>query len=114
MLTFRGDHLPGKNLHDERPWTAHPATIGHDTFEITDITADVYHLDSFDNNEHVWLGSDTARVLTTIVSIHTTVLGIALGGTRIWLHKSFETRVTDAVLLLRGINFKSAIADART
>jgi leucine dehydrogenase len=83
---------------------------GATTLEITEITADVAHLDGFDQHEQVWLGRDTARGLTAIVSIHTTVLGPALGGTRIWPHKSFEAGVIDALRLSRGMTFKSAIA----
>lgn len=88
----------------------HQKLAGATTLEITDITADVARLDGFDQHEQVWLGRDTARGLTAIVSIHTTVLGPALGGTRIWPHVSFEAGVIDALRLSRGMTFKSAIA----
>lgn len=83
---------------------------GATTLEITDITADAARLPGFDAHEQVWLGRDAVRGLTAIVSIHTTVLGPALGGTRIWPHVSFEAGVTDALRLSRGMTFKSAIA----
>lgn len=88
----------------------HQNLAGATTLEITDITADVAHLDGFDHHEQVWLGRDTARGLTAIVSVHTTVLGPALGGTRIWPHVNFEAGVVDALRLSRGMTFKSAIA----
>ncbi len=80
------------------------------TLEISDITAEVASLPGFDAHEQVWLGRDAERGLEAIVAIHTTVLGPALGGTRIWPHASFEAGVTDALRLSRGMSFKSAIA----
>lgn len=83
---------------------------GATTLEITDITAEAARLPAFDAHEQVWLGRDTVRGLIAIVSIHSTVLGPALGGTRIWPHVSFEAGLTDALRLSRGMTFKSAIA----
>ncbi|WP_457580376.1 Glu/Leu/Phe/Val family dehydrogenase [Ensifer canadensis] len=80
------------------------------TLDITDITAEASGLPGFDAHEQVWLGRDTERGLEAIVAVHTTVLGPALGGTRIWPHVSFEAGVTDALRLSRGMSFKSAIA----
>lgn len=80
------------------------------TLELIDITAEAARLPGFDGHEQVWLGRDSVRGLTAIVAIHTTVLGPALGGTRIWPHASFEAGVTDALRLSRGMTFKSAIA----
>ncbi len=88
----------------------HVKLAGATTLEITDITADAARFDGFDAHEQVWLGRDTVRGLTAIVAIHTTVLGPALGGTRIWPHATFEAGVTDALRLSRGMTFKSAIA----
>lgn len=80
------------------------------TLDISDITAEVAGLPGFDDHEQVWLGRDAERGLEAIVAVHTTVLGPALGGTRIWPHASFEAGVTDALRLSRGMSFKSAIA----
>jgi leucine dehydrogenase len=84
---------------------------GHDGLTLTDITANASKLPDFDNHERVWLGRDGKRGLTAIVSIHNTVLGPALGGTRVWPHASFDDAVTDALRLSRGMTFKSAIAN---
>lgn len=80
------------------------------TLELIDITADAAKLPGFDGHEQIWLGRDSVRGLTAIVAVHTTVLGPALGGTRIWPHASFEAGVIDALRLSRGMTFKSAIA----
>lgn len=88
----------------------HHKLSGASALELTDITADCARLDGFDHHEQVWLGRDSVRGLTAIVAIHSTVLGPALGGTRIWPHRSFEAGIIDALRLSRGMTFKSAIA----
>jgi len=45
-----------------------------------------------------------------ILAIHSTVLGPAVGGTRVWRYASFEDAVTDALRLSRGMTFKNALA----
>ncbi len=48
--------------------------------------------------------------LQAIIAIHSTVLGKALGGTRIYPYSSFEHALTDALRLAKGMSYKSAIA----
>ena len=88
----------------------HREVTGATTLDVTDITAETAALPGFDGHEQVWLGRDTERGLEAIVAVHTTVLGPALGGTRIWPHVTFAAGVTDALRLSRGMSFKSAIA----
>jgi len=80
------------------------------TLSLTDITGEAARLEAFDDHEQIWLGRDPARGLTAIVAIHSTVLGPALGGTRVWPHESFEAGLTDALRLSRGMTAKAAIA----
>lgn len=80
------------------------------TLSLTDITARAAALGAYDGHERVWLGRDAARGLTAIVAVHSTVLGPALGGTRIWPHESFEAALTDALRLSRGMTDKAAVA----
>jgi leucine dehydrogenase len=80
------------------------------SLEITEITGEAARLEAFDGHECIWLGRDRERGLTAIVAIHNTVLGPALGGTRIWPHESFEAGLTDALRLSRGMTLKSAVA----
>ncbi len=80
------------------------------SLSLTDITARAATLGAYDGHERVWLGRDEARGLTAIVAVHSTALGPALGGTRIWPHDSFEAALTDALRLSRGMTDKAAVA----
>jgi leucine dehydrogenase len=77
---------------------------------LTDITPQAVGLPDFAGHERIWLGRDEQRGLTAIVAIHSTVLGPALGGTRIWPHPTFEAGLTDALRLSHGMTLKAAIS----
>jgi len=47
--------------------------------------------------------------LKAIIGIHSTILGPALGGTRMWNYSSEEDALTDVLRLSRGMTFKAAI-----
>ncbi|WP_163265191.1 Leu/Phe/Val dehydrogenase [Chelativorans alearense] len=96
-------------LHVREPRTL-KKPAGKSTLSISDITADAALLPAYDSHERIWLGRDDESGLTAIVAIHNTVLGPALGGTRVWPHESFEAGLTDALRLSRGMTYKSAIA----
>jgi len=53
---------------------------------------------------------DKATGLKAIVAIHSTALGPAMGGTRMWNYVSDEEALTDAIRLARGMTYKSAIS----
>jgi len=53
---------------------------------------------------------DEATGLKAIIAIHNTVLGPAMGGTRMWNYQSEEAAIKDALRLSRGMTFKNAIA----
>lgn len=48
--------------------------------------------------------------LKAIIGIHNTVLGPALGGTRMWMYKSEAEAITDVLRLSRGMTYKAAIS----
>jgi leucine dehydrogenase len=48
--------------------------------------------------------------LKALIGIHNTVLGPAMGGTRMWNYESEEAAVRDVLRLSRGMTYKSAIA----
>jgi len=52
---------------------------------------------------------DQATGLKAIVAIHNTVLGPALGGTRMWQYASESEALTDVLRLSRGMTYKAAI-----
>ena len=56
--------------------------------------------------------TDGKSGLQAIISIHNTVLGPALGGTRIYPYKNFDEALTDVLRLSKGMTYKSAIAQA--
>lgn len=90
---------------------AHNATADEaSSLIVEDITQAASRLAGFDDHEKILLGRDDRRGLTAIIAIHDTTLGRALGGTRIWMHDSFDAAVTDALRLSRGMTLKAAIA----
>lgn len=71
--------------------------------------APVFGQVSFDNHEQVVFCNDKDTGLKAIIGIHNTVLGPALGGTRMWNYGSEWEALNDALRLSRGMTFKSAI-----
>lgn len=64
---------------------------------------------SFDNHEQIVFCNDKDSGLKAIIGIHNTVLGPALGGTRMWNYTSEWEALNDVLRLSRGMSFKSAI-----
>jgi leucine dehydrogenase len=64
---------------------------------------------SFDNHEQIVFCNDKDTGLKAIIGIHNTVLGPALGGTRMWNYTSEWEALNDVLRLSRGMTYKSAI-----
>jgi leucine dehydrogenase len=64
---------------------------------------------SFDNHEQIVFCNDKDTGLKAIIGIHNTVLGPALGGTRMWQYESEWHALNDVLRLSRGMTYKSAI-----
>ncbi|MGV8992907.1 MAG: Glu/Leu/Phe/Val dehydrogenase dimerization domain-containing protein [Flavobacterium sp.] len=64
---------------------------------------------SFDNHEQIVFCHDKDTGLKAIIGIHNTVLGPALGGTRMWNYGSEWEALNDVLRLSRGMTYKSAI-----
>lgn len=62
------------------------------------------------NHELVLMGEDDASGYRAIIAIHSTRLGPAVGGTRLWRYPSPDAALTDALRLARGMSCKSAVA----
>ena len=56
----------------------------------------------------VW--TDPEVGLRSFIAIHSTKLGPALGGTRIWLHKSEDEAIMDVLRLSKAMTYKNALA----
>lgn len=65
---------------------------------------------SFQEHEQVVFCNDEETGLKAIIGIHNTVLGPALGGTRMWTYKNEFEALNDVLRLSRGMTFKSAIS----
>jgi leucine dehydrogenase len=63
----------------------------------------------FDDHEQVVFASDAAAGLRAIIALHSTALGPAFGGCRMWPYPSEAEALTDALRLARGMTYKAAI-----
>jgi leucine dehydrogenase len=66
---------------------------------------------SFDGHEDVVFVGDAALGFAGMVAIHSTALGPAAGGCRIWTYARDEDALTDALRLSRGMTYKNAMAE---
>jgi leucine dehydrogenase len=64
---------------------------------------------SFDNHEQIVFCNDKDTGLKAIIGIHNSVLGPALGGTRMWKYANEWEALNDVLRLSRGMTYKSAI-----
>lgn len=62
------------------------------------------------NNEQLIFLQDRSIGLKAIIAIHSTKLGPALGGCRMWQYASDEAAVLDALRLAQGMTYKSAVS----
>jgi len=64
----------------------------------------------FDAHEALHFVTDEASGLRAIVAMHSTHLGPAAGGTRMWHYADDAEALTDALRLSRGMSYKNAMA----
>lgn len=62
------------------------------------------------DHEQVVFCNDSETGLKAIIGIHNTILGPALGGTRMWDYASDGEALTDVLRLARGMTYKAAIS----
>lgn len=65
----------------------------------------------YDDHEKVLFYSDPSTKLKSIIAIHNTSLGPALGGCRIYNYKNEDDALTDVLKLSKSMSYKAAIAD---
>ncbi|WMS88029.1 Glu/Leu/Phe/Val family dehydrogenase [Pleionea litopenaei] len=70
----------------------------------------VFNLRAYDEHEQVVFCSDSESGLKAIIAIHSTALGPATGGCRMWEYNSDEGALIDALRLSRGMTYKNAMA----
>ena len=64
----------------------------------------------FDQHERIGFFHDQETGLKAIIAIHSTNLGPALGGCRMWDYQTEDEAVKDVLRLSRGMTYKAAIA----
>ncbi|MEN9743926.1 MAG: hypothetical protein RLZZ65_1731 [Bacteroidota bacterium] len=62
-------------------------------------------------HEQILFCNDKATGLKAIIAVHNTVLGPALGGTRMWMYQNEQEALTDVLRLSRGMTYKNAISN---
>ena len=62
------------------------------------------------NHEQLLFCNDNETGLKAIISVHNTVLGPALGGTRMWMYANEMEALNDVLRLSRGMTYKNSIS----
>jgi leucine dehydrogenase len=70
----------------------------------------MYQNPSFDNHQRTIYLSDEQSGLRAIIAIHSTALGPAAGGCRLWSYEEPQLALSDALRLSRGMSYKNAFA----
>ncbi|MBA2337978.1 MAG: Glu/Leu/Phe/Val dehydrogenase [Acidimicrobiia bacterium] len=70
----------------------------------------VFDAIGLDTHEEVLFGYDRVSGLRSIIAIHSTALGPALGGTRFFVYPDEEAALVDVLRLSKGMTYKSAAA----
>ena len=63
-----------------------------------------------EGHEQVLVCADSASELSAIIAIHSTRLGPALGGCRMWPYPSFDAAIDDCLRLSKAMTYKAAIS----
>src|ERR1043166_2797213 len=71
----------------------------------------VFEARDFDHHETVAFVDDKRSGLKAMIALHSTALGTACGGTRMYPYANGDDALTDVLRLSRGMSYKSAIAD---
>jgi leucine dehydrogenase len=64
----------------------------------------------FNNHENVVFCSDKETGLKAIIAVHSTKLGPAVGGCRLWNYASEQDAIYDVLRLSKGMTYKNAVA----
>ena len=67
----------------------------------------------FDNHQQIAFFNDKKTGLKSIIAVHNTNLGPALGGCRMWPYGTEDEALTDVLRLSKGMTYKSALANLK-
>lgn len=71
----------------------------------------VFDHPEFDGHEQVMFYTDSTVGLTAIIAIHSTTLGPAAGGCRMYSYADSDAALNDVLRLSKGMSYKNAMAD---
>ncbi|MGH6889070.1 MAG: Leu/Phe/Val dehydrogenase [Rhizomicrobium sp.] len=71
----------------------------------------VFDAQDFDHHETVAFFDHKPSGLKAMIALHSTALGPACGGTRVYPYRSSKDALTDVLRLSRGMSYKNAVAD---
>ena len=71
---------------------------------------EIFDMREFDGHELVVFGHDARTRVRAIIAIHSTTLGPAAGGCRMWPYATTTEAVADVLRLSRGMSYKNAMA----
>jgi len=71
----------------------------------------MFDFQDFHDHEKLVYVNEPQVGLKAIIAIHSTALGPAAGGCRLWDYASSDSALTDALRLSRGMSYKNALAD---
>ena len=71
---------------------------------------EIFDMREFDGHELVLFGHDAPTGLRAIIAVHSTALGPAAGGCRMWPYGSTQEASADVLRLSRGMSYKNAMA----
>ncbi len=71
----------------------------------------VFDHPAFEGHEQVIFCSDATTNLRAIIAIHSTTIGPALGGTRMWAYEDNTSALEDVLRLSKAMTYKNALAD---
>ena len=72
---------------------------------------EIFDMREFDGHEQVVFGHDARTGLRAIIAIHSTALGPACGGSRMYPYATTAEAVPMSLRLSRGMSYKNAIAN---
>ena len=75
-----------------------------------EISGPIFGSESYKNHEQLVFCQDEETGLKAIIGIHSTTLGPALGGTRMWNYENEADAIRDVLRLSRGMTFKASIS----
>lgn len=71
---------------------------------------EIFDMCEFDGHEQVVFGHDVPTGMRAIIALHSSVLGPAAGGCRLWPYATSGEAVADVLRLSRGMSYKNALA----